>query len=1370
MKFKHCLIAIVIGISYQFAFGNDYNFGHIDYSEGLSHNHVQCFAEDNNGFLWIGTRSGLNRYDGYTFKIFKNNPSDSVSLPDNTVQSITKDQLGRFWLGLQNQMCIFNPNTEQFTADFNFINKGANYQLYNIDLVVPYGDSTLFLRVPEIGIIEHNLITNTNLFIEADENDPNSLTSNNIAHIAVYGQHLCVTQQNGLIEIFDVKTHQVIKRINMIKKLVENSLHQYQVFVDTDLNIWFYSNDAAFGLFRADPEGNVNHFNTESKPALNSNLISSIVQDHEGKFWIGTDHGGINILSPDLKNIIFKVNENHNENSLSQNVITALYEGINDIIWIGTFKQGINYYHENLFRFLHYVNYPNIEITLPYNDVNCFAEDKLGNLWIGTNGVGLIYFDRKQNKFNHFKANPGKKNQLQSNVVVSLLVDKNNNLWVGTYHGGLSLYNGKEFINYTNDPDNPKSIANNIVWDVYEDTKGNIWIGFLGGGLDMFNRNENAFYHYRGKGMNSIGSDFVMDITEDDEGNIWFGTENGVFVLDNTTSRFISFTHDSKTPGSLSDNFVYNVFKDSNGNIWAGTRDGLNLYNKEKSNFINFNVSDGLPDNSIMSILESDFGDLWLGTSNGLCKLSVDYDLNGKYLSHYTVNYTESDGIQGREFNEGSAIKTKNGELIFGGSNGFNLFIPNNEKDIVRNNPTHIFGLEIFGQIAGGGQNTKREETNYSAVLDGETIQLNYAENMFSIKYVTIDFLSAKKINYRYKLIGFNNQWIYTTWQDRKATFTNLSPGKYKFVVQSSDNLSEWEDSENFLNIVIRPPWYKTLIAYIFYIIGSVLTVLLLRRIMLNRERNLLLKEQAIKESERQHELNVLKTRFFTNVSHEFRTPLTLILTPLQGILKTDLDKNTKKHLELVYQNANRLMVLVNQLLDFRKAEEKKLKLNLIYGDIIKHIQNTVDSFSDLAHSKNIDLKYLSFDSELFMRFDRDKIEKIITNLLSNAFKFTAPNGSITVSTKVTVDDMVEMLDIKVEDKGIGIRQEEREKLFERFYQANLPADLISSGSGIGLSLTKEFVEMHHGSISVSSEPGMGSCFTILLPINRQRIKSNVQEENQEQLPSESEIETGSFLTTEIDAEKKTILIVEDNDEFRGYLKDSLFSEYNILEAENGQLAMELLEIEHPDLIISDIMMPVMDGIQLCNTIKTDAKFSHIPIILLTAKSTLQDRITGLKTGADEYITKPFNLDILKSRIVYLMGLREKFIKEYQKTFKVETNNLTITPIDQKLLNQTLDLINKNMIDSDFNVEKLSAELGISRVYLYKKLSSLTGKTPVELIRSVKLRKASELLIKSQLSISEIAYEVGFNDPRYFSKQFKNEFNMLPTTYREKAG
>jgi len=1363
---KLTIILLVLCFS-NIILGNPYNFGHIDYSDGLSHNSVLSFGEDNNGFLWIGTNSGLNRYDGYTFKIFKNNPDDPNSLPDNTVKSIIKDQLGRFWIGLPNQFCLFNPDNEKFSNDVEFVCEGVVYQLYNIDLVVPFGDSTLFLRVPEIGIIEHNLITEENKLLSADSKDGLVLYSNNIFHFTVFGRYLYVTYSDGFIEKIDVKKQQVINSISDIKNMLNADVRQYETFVDSAQNLWLYSNDVALGLFKFDSLGKMQEFNMQTKPALNSNLISSIIQDSEGKIWIGTDHGGINILSKDLSEVDYEVHNEYNENSISQNAITRLFLSNDYIIWIGTFKQGVNFYHEDLFRFLHYANQPNDANSLPYNDVNCFAEDASGNIWIGTNGEGLIYFDRKKNSFSKIILNP---ENIQSNVIVSLLIDKNDKLWIGTYHGGLFYYDGKTFTNYLHNPTDANSIASNKVWELFEDSQGNIWIGMLGGGLDLFNPIEKRFYHYSGTGINSLNANFVMDIREDNNGNIWFGTDIGTFVLDHATLRFIHYSHDAKNDSSLSSNIVYKIFKDSKSNMWLGTRNGLNLFEKSNNNFFRFTENNGLPDNSIMSMLESNSGDLWLGTSNGLSRLTVTYDEKGKYQGHYTVNYTESDGLQGREFNEGSALKTRDGELIFGGANGFNLFLPKNENTKARKNKTHIYGLEFFGNELTPETDKQISNLPYSALLDGETIKLNFKENMFTLKFVNIDFLSPKKINYRYKLEGFNDKWIYTNWDDRKATFTNLNPGNYRFIVQSSDNSTYSEDTQSQFDIIITPPWYNTWVAYLIYFVLIVVIMLVLRRVVLNKERNRNLKEEAIKESERQHELNLLKTRFFTNISHEFRTPLTLVLTPLQQLLKSDNDIGVKKQLDLINQNANRLLTLVNQLLDFRKAEANKLSLVPIYGDIVKLVSNTVDSFSDFAKSKDIELKFLSYESELYMQFDRDKIEKIISNLLSNAFKFTAAKGSITVITRLTTHEMHEVFEIKVEDKGVGIREEDREKLFERFYQGTVPTEIVTTGSGIGLSLTKDFVELHKGSISVVSKPHVGSTFTVLIPVNRERILSNLNETSETEKLPELVTEGTDENNSQYDEKKKTILLVEDNEEFRGYLKDSFSEKYKILEAENGQKALLLLEEENADLIISDIMMPVMDGIELCNKVKTDTMFSHIPVILLTAKSTQEDKIEGLRHGADEYLTKPFSLDILESRINYLLGLREKFIKAYQKSFRIESEGHGITPVDQKFLNRTLELINTNLSNSDYSVEKLSAELSISRVYLYKKVSSLTGKTPVELIRLVRLKKAAELLLKSQLTISEITYDVGFNDPRYFSKQFKIEYHVTPSEYREQMG
>lgn len=1351
--------------------GSPHNFGHIDYSVGLSHNHVLCFAKDNKGFLWIGTRSGLNRYDGYDFKTFKHVQSDSSSLPDNAVESIVKDQLGRFWIGMPDEMCLLNPENETFTCDFTVVCEGNSYSLYNIDMVVPAGKDILYFRIPGIGIVKHNIITNENRLYRHDPGDSLSISDPDISHMLVNGQMLYIAHRNGGIEILDTRTDRVTKRINAVRERFGNVSHDYEMFLDHRNDLWLFCHDEALGVWRIDRDENVRVYNTDTEPALNSNIISVLIQDPENNIWIGTDHGGINIVDRDLRSVEYVIHEPYNENSLSQNVITELYMGSDSIIWIGTFKQGVNYYHKKLFRFYHYSNYPNDENTLPYNDVNCFAEDASGNLWIGTNGQGLIYFDRKNNRFTSIQADPDAPYGLRSNVIVALLIDRDRMLWVGTYHGGLASYDGRKFTCYMHDPEDPSSLKDNKVWDVFEDSHRNLWIGTLGGGLDMFDRDKKVFYHYSGTGLNKLNSDFVMDIDEDDDGNIWFGTENGVFILDFETSRFINLLHDNSDPGSLSDNFVYNVLRDSRGNMWAGTKNGLNFYVKRDNSFIRFDSDNGLPDDLIMSMLESDLKNLWVGTSNGLSKLVVSYGENGEYLGHYTVNFNESDGLQGREFNEGSAFKTSRGELIFGGSNGFNLFRPENDPARKSNLVTQIVGIEIFGEEQEIDSRMANRKRGRSPVAGGETLKLSYSDYMFSIKFVMIDFLGAKKINYRYKLTGFNDQWIYTGWEDRKATFTNLDPGSYVFHVQASDYRTDWEDSESHLNIVILPPWYRTWEAYLAYSILLVSLVILLRYIILTRERNKYQKEQAIEESERQHELNIMKTRFFTNVSHEFRTPLTLIISPLERMLKTDLDSGIRKHLELMYQNSKRLLNLVNQLLDFRKAEENKLGLTLIYGNIVGIIEQAVNSFNDLKESRHIQLKFLPYDSEVNMQFDRDKIEKIIINLLSNAFKFTPEGGRINVITRLNNRNGSEIFEITVEDNGIGINKENQEKLFQRFYQSEAPDRFLTKGSGIGLSLTKDFVELHNGEITVDSESGKGSRFTIILPVNREIILSPAEEEESELVP-ETSMETVAPETESSppDREKKTILLVEDNAEFRSYLSECLADAYNRLEAEDGKTALDLLEKDDVDLVVSDIMMPVMDGIQLCNTIKTDTRFSHIPIILLTAKSTQEDHIEGLKQGADDYITKPFSFEILESRIAYLLNLRQKFIREYQKSLRVEGDQKSITTLDEKLLERILSLVNDNLTNTEFSVAKLSRELGMSRVNLYKKTRSLTGKTPIELIRMVRLKKAAELLLQSQLTISEITYEVGFSDPRYFSRQFKAEFKVLPSKFKESSG
>ncbi len=1344
-----------------YANNTSYNFGHIDYTHGLSNNQILCFAEDNNGFLWIGTRSGLNRYDGYDIKSFIYNDSDSSGIPENIVSNIVRDQLGRFWLFQQEGYTLFNPNKELFSSEYEITCKGQPYFLHNIADVLPYGDSTIFFRIYGKGILKHNLYTNKNELLEINNTDSTALSNKEFTHMKAFGNKLYTIYQDGLIEEINIKTFKVTGRNTWISENFKIDPQNYEINITSDSALWVYSRDLQLGIIRIFPDGRTQTLNTTSSPALNSNIISGIIEDSDHNVWIGTDHGGLNIVDLKANTIRYILNEPLNENSLNQNVVTTLFISSDSTIWVGSFKRGVNYYNKNLYRFKHYINHPIDKNTLPYNDVNCFVEDKKGNIWIGTNGQGLIYYDRINESFKKIDT----KNKLKSNVIVSLFIDRKEELWIGTYHGGLSRYNGENFTTYIQDPKIHTSINADKVWDIFEDSHGNLWIGLLSGGLDMFDREKNIFRHYSGKGLNMVDAEFIMDITEDKNGNIWFGTDNGVFYYDYLSSRFIHLAYDEDNPNGISSQLVFKIFCDSKNNIWAGTTKGLNLYEPKTNSFIHFNTGNGLSDNSIMSILESDHGNLWLGTTNGITKLVVEYNNDGSYKSHYTVNYNESDGLQGREFNEGSALKTSKGELIFGGANGFNLILPENTEKENKPIRAHIVGFDVFGKTIKINSKEDDAPNIKSAILDDETIKLPFSSRMFSFNFLAIDFISGKKINYRYKLEGFDDQWIYTDWKDRKATFTNLSPGKYRFVVQSSDFISDWDESECNVSLIISPPWYRTILAYIAYFILIGFIVFLLRSYFLSRAKSRFQREEALKESERQHELNLLKTRFFTNVSHEFRTPLTLIITPLERILKNSIDEKARKHLELVYLNANRLLQLVNQLLDFRKAEENKLKLNPIYGNIINLIDQTLDSFQDLKDSKNIELKHLPYNSQLYMQFDKDKIEKILLNLLSNAFKFTPDNGYINVVSKLIKRDNVEFLQMRVEDNGIGMNPETQEKIFDRFFQTDLPNRFITRGSGIGLSLAKDFVELHNGRIYVRSEVNQGSKFYVEIPVNREAIHTPDLSPSKEM---QNQTDSLINLEEEFTKSKRTILIVEDNHDFRFYLKDSFKDSYNILEAENGKQALCLVEKNNVSLIVSDVMMPEMDGLELCTRIKTDPNYSHIPIILLTAKSTQQDKLDGLKHGADEYISKPFSFEILESRIYYLIKLRKKFINHLQENLEISNaQESKISPLDEKLLKKVHSIIKENLSNPELTVESLSKELGMSRVNLYKKMTSLTGKTPVEFIRLVRLKRSTELLMQNIYTVSEIAYEVGFSDPRYFSKQFKAEYKVLPSKYRE---
>ncbi|MGF7229891.1 hybrid sensor histidine kinase/response regulator transcription factor, partial [Arachidicoccus sp.] len=1053
-------------------------------------------------------------------------------------------------------------------------------------------------------------------------------------------------------------------------------------------------------------------------------------------------------------------NDPDDAKSLSQNSIVKIYKDNSGIIWLGTYKQGVNYLNSNIVQFPLYHHQESNVNSLPYDDVNKFVEDRFGNIWIGTNGGGLIYFNRKNNSFKQYLHKANDINSISSNVIISLCIDHNGILWAGTYFGGLNSFDGKKFTHYRHNDKDPASLADDNIWDIFEDQEQNLWIGTLGGGLDLFDRKRNNFNHYQNN-PETLPSNVIFKILQDRKGNLWVGTDNGVAVFLKKRKQWVVYQHSTKK-NSLSNNNIISLLEDSKGRMWVGTREGLNLFNDQTNGFQTFTMSDGLPDNMIMNLLEDAHQTLWISTPNGLCNAIPKQKGSRMVLS--VINYDEMNNLQNQEFNNNAALRLSDGKLIFGGPSGFNIIDPSaNNKSVYK--PKIVFTeLKILNKNISPGEIVDGRVLLSKSLLRLKSIHLKYKENVFSISFASLDFTHSNQEKYAYMLAGFNADWLYADDGQRMATFTNLDPGSYTFKLKVLKSDGSWSAVKE-LKVMIEPPFWRTNVAYIIYLLIAGGIFFLIRRISLERIHMRYELAHQRKEAERIHSLEQLKTKFFTNVSHEFRTPLSLVIAPLDKIINQTTDEEQRGQLSLVQRNAKRLLNLVNQLLDFRKMEVQEIKLHLSIGDIIVFCKEISLSFLDIAEKKKIQFCYASNVDSLEIYFDKDKIEKILFNLLSNAFKYTHNNGRVSIELNYKPLENSETegtFSIKVQDDGIGIPGDKLERVFERFFQTDVPESMVNQGTGIGLAITKEFVKLHNGTISVKSELEKGTCFTVLLPAKKVfeapvRVVVNPIMLN--------DLEEPDLKMDPKASKKKKILIVEDNDDLRFYLKDNLKEQYHIEEAVNGIEGWTKIKIGNPDLVVSDIMMPLMDGIELVKKIKTETLTAHIPVILLTAIGSEEKELEGLKAGANDFVTKPFTFEILASRIRNLMAQQKLLQRRFQKQIEVNPSEITITPVDEKFLKQALEVVEKHLDDPDFSVEEFSQAMFMNRVTLYRKILSLTGRPPVEFIRLIRLKRAAQLLKKSGMSIAEIAYEVGFNNPKIFSKCFKEEFKVTPTQY-----
>lgn len=1332
-----------------------YSFLQVDNTDGLVNNQVTSIHKDSRGFVWVGTMAGLSRYDGTSFVNYKHNTADSSSIVDNYIIDIQEDCQGNLWLETSWGYTVYDIRKEKYYRNIHNYLKIENKR-DGIEHVYCDVNKQIWLKFYGGDYYhKYDTLKHTTEKVIKKDREKNSLVIDFIhANNCFY-----YLFNNGHIECYNDSTYRLkFEDTYLDGKLGADSLSS-SIFVDEESDIWFHGNNN--GVFHYNNLSKKwKHYTTDSSPIkLTSNLIKRIIQDDKGLIWIGTDHGGINVLNKYSGQIEKIYHQSDNHKSVAQNSITELYIDNNNIIWVGTFKNGLSYYHESIHKFPHFRHILSDKTSLPYSDVNCFVEDKKGNIWIGTNGEGLIYYEREKNNYISYRYDKNNTYSLSSDVVVSLYIDSEDKLWVGTFAGGLNQFNGTRFKRYKYNSPLAKGLGNNNIWSIIEDVNQQLWVGTLGGGIYLYDRINDIFKPLVNNGAVNLPTEFVNKITQLSNGNMFIATSNGIIFYNLDEQRYKYHPLDNRTePYLVGSKTVNDVLEDSRGLLWAATREGLYVFDPNTDFIKCFTEEDGLAQDIINCIEEDESRKIWVSKSSGLSQIVVTELLPEKDYSFYIYDYTEEDGLQGKEFNPNASYKTSNQELIFGGANGFNLFKPQ-EMKYNKVLPKVIFtDFQVYNQSISPDAKVRDIKLLENSVTSTNKIILKHSMNVFTIDFAALEFFIPEKNKFQYILEGFNKEWLTLENNLHKVTYTNLDAGDYYFKVKASNNDGVWNDEYAQLHIKVLPPFYATALAYTLYILLIVLLLVYYRYSMLRKQQIQFDMEQERIQTKRNHEMDEMKLRFLTNISHEFRTPLTLILTPLYKLIELVKVDEQRKLLEVIDRNARQLLDLVNQLLDFRKLELHGLKYNPSYGNIVTFLQKVSNNFEEAFAKKNIVLIFNRDTEQFMLNFDKDKLQKVIMNLLSNALKFSPENGKVTIA--LNVDEKEQMVHVSVVDTGIGIKKEDQDKIFVRFYQSENNKKLGLSGSGIGLNLAREMVLLHNGTISFESEEGKGTKFIVSLPVDTYAGPlPDETEESKEEVFIEKEDEV------ELTNENPIILLVEDNLDFRTFMKETLQDKFLVHEAPDGKIGYDKVHEVMPDLIISDVMMPNIDGMELCQMLRKDIRTSHIPIILLTARTADEDKIKGLEIGADDYITKPFNMELLLLRVHKLIEKRSKMQKQFQKTVEINPSEIQITSMDEKLIKKAVALVEKNIGEADFSVEDMSKALGMSRVHLYKKMTAITGKSPSEFIRIIRLKRGMQLLDKSQMQIAEVAYEVGFNSPRLFSKYFRAEYGMLPTAY-----
>jgi ligand-binding sensor domain-containing protein/signal transduction histidine kinase/DNA-binding response OmpR family regulator len=1262
----------------------------------------------------MGGVDGLTRYDGVGFRDFKSKTDDSATLCDNEVITLLSTKANALWVGTVHGLCKYDPEKDLFVR----FRKGALASAY-IYCLHEDKDQNLWVG------------TNCGLF-RGDNRHPGEFTpiirsaGDTISPVIIRSVYedsrgrIWAGSSKGLILVKPTKGGYQFTLYQGPKNGVTSILEDPH----NPAAIWAGTRDAGIVSFDINTAAIHTVLSAGGANAgLPRNDVSVIYPAADGHLWIGTSEG-LSIYDPvSGRSSIFQ-HDFGESSSLSQNTICSIFKDDEGSIWVGTYYGGANvsYSHSTHFRLYHGdPNRPSIS-----NDVvSCFATDSMHNLWIGTDGGGLDYFDRRSSKFISFQHSETDPNSIADHVVKSLCIDRDGNIWIGTHAGGLNLKQGNRFLRVLKD-----SLVTEVE-SLLEDRVGRFWVGSADR-LRVYTRKGRILVPCAAiTNLASFNpSADVHVIFEDKENNIWIGSGDKLFVLKKGQTRLLQFPSGSD---SLLSRRINCICEDRKGRLWFGANTGgLVVYDPANGQTRNYDEKQGSQENTVEGICEDDNGWLWLSTDVGLSCLDPN--------SNRIRNFGESDGLPRGGFFNNSVFKDRNGQLFFGGYNGFVSFIPA-AIDLNPNVPALLFtSLDVLNKPVSIGAN---DGLLHRSMVYQDHISLGYDQDHVTIHFALLNFIKPEKNRYAYRMEGIDQDWNVgpTTF----AMYTRLPAGNYAFKVKAANNDGVWS-KPIFLNITIRPPFWRTWWAYCIYGLLAVALVFFFMRYLLLRER--LKQENALHKA---------KLDFFTNISHEIRTHLALISGPVEKMLFKKRDEEDQQQLQYIKRNSESLFQLVRELMDFRKAEAGHLTMQVSHGDLVAFTREIFQRFDTVAGDRNILASFLSTAESVHISFDAEQMEKVLINLLTNAFKFTPDGGTV----DVLMEEKRSAVEIRVVDNGKGIARENLPKLFTNYFQ-EIEYGMRNTGYGIGLALAKTIVELHKGRLEVESTPGVLTCFTVTLPKKGLSVSSQAPE------PRESLLEWPelSSVVQNVEGERKySVLIVEDNSDLRSFLRSALDDKYLGLEATNGLEGWEIATEEIPDLIITDVMMPGMDGFRFCGKLKKDPRTSHIPIVLLTARSSTADQISGLELGADVYLAKPFSIHILRLHLRNLLAARELLRQRYAGEIALPSGQVAETTIDDQFMKKALSYIDEKMDDPEFGVAMLSTHMLMSQPILYKKVKALTGMSVNEFIKSVRLKKAAQLLLKKKYTVYEVVYMVGYSDRKHFTREFKKLFDVTPGEY-----